>query len=138
MVSKALSFQVTLALTAIILTSSVCCQSTTVKTWPLKYDTRTGSFPTVDLCVPGKPQSCNNMKLDQATAVCGKSYNNYNFNKIAEAKCKEGTCLARIHTTDKFWIADLECKQAGRDPDATCTCTVFLLSEVEPPSELPG
>uniref|UniRef100_A0A8D8TR69 Uncharacterized protein n=1 Tax=Cacopsylla melanoneura TaxID=428564 RepID=A0A8D8TR69_9HEMI len=130
MVSKSVSFQVTLALSAIILTSLVCSQSTTPKYYDITYDTLNGSIPVVDLCVAGKSASCTSMTLDQATVVCKKAYTTekgyitFTFKKIVEPKCDGGTCHVVIDADQEGWYADFACKQ-GANATALCSCRVY-------------
>uniref|UniRef100_A0A8D8Z5Y2 Secreted protein n=1 Tax=Cacopsylla melanoneura TaxID=428564 RepID=A0A8D8Z5Y2_9HEMI len=131
MVSKELSFQMTLMAPAIILTAFICSDAE-------KYDyvvvlKLEHQFPLADLCVNGKTDTCTGLSLDQATSVCGKEYNTYkkdtHYTNITLVKCNGNTCHAEIATNDTLYHAGLDCTQKGTD--AACSCIVYRRVNVE-------
>uniref|UniRef100_A0A8D8TRY4 Uncharacterized protein n=1 Tax=Cacopsylla melanoneura TaxID=428564 RepID=A0A8D8TRY4_9HEMI len=124
--SKTLTFQVTLALAAIIFTSFVSAISD--KDWERKRY-RSGDIPVADLCVNGKTETCTAMTLDQATHVCGKTVGILHFTNITKVKCNGATCHAEIATNITECHAGLDCQQKG--PSASCVCIMYRERKTE-------
>uniref|UniRef100_A0A8D8SEM1 Secreted protein n=1 Tax=Cacopsylla melanoneura TaxID=428564 RepID=A0A8D8SEM1_9HEMI len=122
MKSKALSFQVTLAVTAIILTSFLSSGKEYAATGSIKD----GNITVSNLCVNGKNETCTKMTLDQATSVCGKKYGEWNYINITARKClkyRPSICYAELGLGGGYY-SHLECEQHGTI--AKCTCNVYF------------
>uniref|UniRef100_A0A8D9A231 Secreted protein n=1 Tax=Cacopsylla melanoneura TaxID=428564 RepID=A0A8D9A231_9HEMI len=119
---KALFFQVTLAVTAIILTSFLSSGKEYAATGSIKH----GNITVSNLCVNGKNETCTKMTLDQATSVCGKKYGEWNYINITARKClkyRPSICYAELGLGGGYY-SHLECEQHGTI--AKCTCNVYF------------
>uniref|UniRef100_A0A8D8SB36 Secreted protein n=1 Tax=Cacopsylla melanoneura TaxID=428564 RepID=A0A8D8SB36_9HEMI len=119
---KALFFQVTLAVTAIILTSFLSSGKEYARTGGINH----GNITVSNLCVNGKNETCTKMTLDQATSVCGKKYGEWNYINITARKClkyRPSICYAELGLGGGYY-SHLECEQHGTI--AKCTCNVYF------------
>uniref|UniRef100_A0A8D8SAZ9 Secreted protein n=1 Tax=Cacopsylla melanoneura TaxID=428564 RepID=A0A8D8SAZ9_9HEMI len=120
---KALFFQVTLAVTAIILTTFISSGSGEGRD---DVKTTNGDMNISNLCVNGKNETCTKMTLDQATSVCGKKYGEWNYINITARKClkyRPSICYAELGLGGGYY-SHLECEQHGTI--AKCTCNVYF------------
>uniref|UniRef100_A0A8D8LI71 Uncharacterized protein n=1 Tax=Cacopsylla melanoneura TaxID=428564 RepID=A0A8D8LI71_9HEMI len=122
MASKNTPFQVTLSLTAIVLTFFLSqSEATTEKS----VQTIKGNLSVTDLCVNNNVKSCTGLTLNQANGICNNFSLKPDFAKIEEAKCNGATCHLGMATNNpNLYTVGIDCHQDG--PIASCTCYFYL------------